>query len=257
MNVIEIKVDSAKRESLARAGFKLPAIYNGFLDRTSKFEGPLYVQGNAIYGSRLNVGAFCSIADAKLGNVSFGRYCAVAGNVAIGMHEHPTDWLTISRISHVPEMHDWQNILSRSVPERSNFKGTPFSRSSPETEIGNDVWIGYGAYIRAGVKIGNGAIIAAHSVVTKDVPAYSIAAGVPAKVVKMRFSNEIIDLSERVQWWSYCLLDVPSDLSDTKATLEKIDQLAREGRISLYFGETLTPNMIMSHHDKGMKNSTS
>lgn len=247
MSVVEVRIDPAVSAKLALDGFKLPAVAGSFLDHSSSFEGPLYVHGGTIYGSRLNIAAFCSIAGAKMGNVSFGRYCAVGENVAIGQHEHPTDWLTTSRISHVPGMHDWQNILSRDVPERKSFARTPFGGSNPETTVGNDVWIGYGAYIRAGVTIGNGAIVAARSVVTKDVPAYSIVAGTPAKVVRMRFPNDIIDLSERVRWWQYCLLDVQTDLSDPKGALEHIDQMAQEGRLAPYRGRALSPSDLMTY----------
>lgn len=67
--------------------------------------------------------------------------------------------------------------------------------------IGNDVWIGYEAIIRAGVKIGNGAIIGTRSIVTKDVQPYEIVAGTPAKVIRKRFDQETIELLEKLKWW--------------------------------------------------------
>ena len=78
------------------------------------------------------------------------------------------------------------------------FSGRP---ELPPTVIGDDVWIGYRAIINAGVTIGDGAIVAAHSVVTKDVPAYSIVAGVPAKVIGMRFSSQS-DIAKHVKMLS-------------------------------------------------------
>jgi virginiamycin A acetyltransferase len=69
--------------------------------------------------------------------------------------------------------------------------------------IGNDVWIGHNAIIVGEVNVGNGAIIAAGSVVTKDIPPFSIVAGVPAKVIKKRFSNEIINEIEFLKWWDF------------------------------------------------------
>jgi virginiamycin A acetyltransferase len=69
--------------------------------------------------------------------------------------------------------------------------------------IGNDVWIGYGALIMNGVTIGNGAIIAAGAVVVKDVPAYAIVAGNPAKVAKMRFDAKTIERLEKIAWWNW------------------------------------------------------
>lgn len=69
------------------------------------------------------------------------------------------------------------------------------------TDIGNDVWIGMNVTIMGGLKIGNGAIIAAHSVVTKDVPPYSIVAGVPARIIKYRFDDDKIQKIEKFEWW--------------------------------------------------------
>ena len=69
--------------------------------------------------------------------------------------------------------------------------------------IGNDVWIGYEAVIMAGVHIGNGAIIAARAVVTKDVPPYTIVGGVPARPIRKRFEEETIRKLETLKWWDW------------------------------------------------------
>src|SRR2546429_327143 len=71
--------------------------------------------------------------------------------------------------------------------------------------IGNDVWFGYGCIIKGGVTIGNGAIIAAGALVVKDVPAYSIVAGNPAKVVKMRFDIKTIERLQKIAWWDWSI----------------------------------------------------
>lgn len=69
--------------------------------------------------------------------------------------------------------------------------------------IGNDVWIGYEAVILSGVTIGDGAVIGARAVVTKDVPPYTIVGGVPAKTIRKRFPQETIDRLEKLQWWNW------------------------------------------------------
>lgn len=69
--------------------------------------------------------------------------------------------------------------------------------------VGNDVWFGYDSLVRNGVTIGNGAVIGARAVVVKNVPAYSIVAGNPAKVVKMRFDDKTIERLERIAWWDW------------------------------------------------------
>ena len=78
----------------------------------------------------------------------------------------------------------------------------------PSIEVGdividNDVWIGYEAVIMAGVHIGNGAIIAARAVVTKDVPPYTIVGGVPARPIRKRFDEEVIRKLETLKWWDW------------------------------------------------------
>ncbi len=72
-----------------------------------------------------------------------------------------------------------------------------------DTIVGNDVWIGRESLIMPGVKIGDGVIIAAHSVVTKDIEPYSIVGGTPAKLIRKRFDDELISLLFKVQWWNF------------------------------------------------------
>jgi serine acetyltransferase len=74
---------------------------------------------------------------------------------------------------------------------------------TPGVIIGNDVWIGMDATILSGVTVGNGAVIAAGSIVNKNIPAYAIVAGNPAKVVKYRFDQETIDKLQEMQWWDW------------------------------------------------------
>jgi virginiamycin A acetyltransferase len=78
--------------------------------------------------------------------------------------------------------------------------------------VGHDVWFGYDSLVMNGVTIGNGAIIAARAVVVKDVPAYSIVAGNPAKVVKMRFDNKTIDRLQKIAWWEWKIEKINKNL---------------------------------------------
>ncbi|MDD2495379.1 MAG: CatB-related O-acetyltransferase [Tissierellia bacterium] len=75
--------------------------------------------------------------------------------------------------------------------------------TTKECIIGNDVWIGSGAIVLRGTRIGDGAVIGANAVVTKDVPPYSIVVGIPAKIIKNRFSDKIITLLINSKWWNY------------------------------------------------------
>lgn len=176
-------------------------------DDQSWFEPPVAVSGTIRSHSFVQIGAFTSISGGVIGDVVMGRYCAVAPEVIIGAHEHPTDWLTVSRLTHVRGLHGWDELLKPDDLDRTRNNVMPFQGSIKRTTIGNDVWIGQGAFIRSGVTIGDGAIIAGRSVVTRDIPPYSIAAGMPATVKRLRFPEATVARLMDMQWWQYSLYD--------------------------------------------------
>ena len=94
-----------------------------------------------------------------------------------------------------PIFFDEWNLDPKHITEAWDKKG--------DIIIGNDVWIGYEALIMSGVTIGDGAIIGARAVVTKDVPPYTIVAGVPAKTIRRRFNDEVIETLQSAQWWNW------------------------------------------------------
>lgn len=120
-------------------------------------------------------------------NTTIGSFCSLAQYVMIGPGEHPVDYLSSSPCFYM-DIFGWKN-------RKCNFN------SGEPCHIGNDVWIGHGAFIKAGVNIGDGAIIAAGAVVTKDVPPYAIVGGVPAKIIRKRFSEEQIKDLLELKWW--------------------------------------------------------
>lgn len=117
-----------------------------------------------------------------------GKYCSISSNVYIGATMHQQSWGSTS-----PAVYD--PILN---PNSQRKDWLIYSN----TEIGNDVWIGTHVVIKTGVKIGDGAIIGSGAVVTKDVPPYAIVAGVPAKIMKYRFSYDIIEKLLKSKWWN-------------------------------------------------------
>lgn len=122
--------------------------------------------------------------------ISVGKYCSIASNVTfITGGIHPIDWVSL-----YPFRINWQL-------ENAYNDGMP-STNGPII-VGNDVWISTGVTILSGVRIGNGAVIASNSLVTKDVPNYAIVAGVPARLIKYRFSDEQIAHLEKIQWWNW------------------------------------------------------
>jgi acetyltransferase-like isoleucine patch superfamily enzyme len=124
-------------------------------------------------------------------NTEIGKFCSVASGVTIGLANHPTTYLSTS-----PIFYDTSQPLPSFLTDRKNKDS-----SSPMTDISSDVWIGQGAMIKAGLHIGVGAIVGAGAVVTKDVEAYSIVAGVPAKHIKYRFDKELRIKLLASKWW--------------------------------------------------------
>ncbi|WP_445776043.1 CatB-related O-acetyltransferase [Shewanella sp.] len=139
-----------------------------------------------IYNS--SIGKFTYFAGkGTVSNAIIGSYCSIADGVKIGIGLHPLDW-----ISTHPSTYSKNTIF----PYRLFSRTRPFTESETVT-IGNDVWIGLNVIILDGVNIGNGAVIAAGSIVTKDVENYAIVAGVPAKTIRYREQSELTS----IPWW--------------------------------------------------------
>ncbi len=161
-----------------------PALRNCSIDRTAAVGsgsncidvsmGKYSYMGNHNAVNTTQIGAYCSIAS----------FCAIGG----GGHE-------AGMVSSSPVFLDGRNALGK------NF--SRFTSTTKKVIIGNDVWIGEGVYIKEGVKIGDGAIIGAHSVVTKDVGPYSVVAGTPARHIRHRFDDDIIEKLEVIKWWDW------------------------------------------------------
>jgi len=95
--------------------------------------------------------------------------------------------------------------------------------------VGNDVWFGYDSFIRGGVNIGHGSIIAMRSTVVKDVPPYSIVAGNPAKVVKMRFDDKTIERLLQIAWWDWSIEKINKNLQTIcSADINQLEQAGLE-----------------------------
>ena len=171
-------------------------------------EPPCQISQAADLRGVFSIGAFSSISPTDgighfLHNVSIGRYCSIAAGVWVAPHEHPVSWLTTNAMSYIKAgAFGWaEKHLGRPFPAAGNCN---YSRN---VKIGNDVWIGRGAFVKGGVTIGDGAVVAAHAVVTKDVPPYAIVGGVPAKVIRYRFDEETIKELLELKWWNYDLAD--------------------------------------------------
>ena len=118
-----------------------------------------------------------------------GSFCSFGAEVRIFLGgEHRIDWVTTYPFTEL-----WESAGS--------FTGHPATKG--DIMIGNDVWIGYGVIILSGVAIGDGAVVGAGAVVSKDVPAYTIVAGNPAKPIRKRFDDQTIERLLKIAWWNW------------------------------------------------------
>lgn len=181
------------------------------------------------------VGENCQIFDdamlcySELGDMSYlsrrtsvfsskiGKYCSISWNVSIG-----------------PGNHDYRRVSQHAMMYASRFGMIDdisqrfYNQYDKEVVIGNDVWIGCNAVIMRGVHVGDGAVIGANSVITKDVDPYTIMGGVN-RFLKMRFSDEIVRRLMNIRWWDYPLPIVKKniELIAQRPTLEVLDTLER------------------------------
>ena len=197
-----------------------------------RLEPPCAITPTADLRGRFSVGAFSTLSPSGLTgrfihNAFLGRYVSIAGGVQIAPHEHPVDRITTSAISYESPDRLFGWFRDSTGGPRPQAKYADVER--PVT-IGNDVWIGQDAFIKGGVTIGDGAVIAAHAVVTKDVPPYAIVGGVPAKTIRSRFDEETIKEMVELKWWNYDLAEMGElDWSDVKGSLAQIKAKIADG----------------------------
>ena len=142
-----------------------------------------------------------------------GKFTSISFDVKIGLVAHPLDYLSTSPI-----------LYSK---RRGWLKETIYNDSqSGFVEIGNDVLISANAIILAGVKIGDGAVIGAGALVNRDVPPYAIVAGVPAKIIRYRFTEEVINKLLKIKWWDLSkdnILKHQSNFNDVQSFVDQYE----------------------------------
>lgn len=167
-------------------------IGNITIGNNSKIVAGALLEGEIVIGKYTSINGPNTDLICKLNNIQIGNFCSIARNVTFQEFNHDFNRLTSYFIN--------ANMFGKSNLDDIVSKGS--------IVLGHDVWIGTHSVVLSGVKIGTGAVIAANSVVVNDIPAYAIAGGNPAKVIKYRFSDEIIDKLLSSNWWEKSKTDI-------------------------------------------------
>ncbi len=171
------------------------------------------------FGRYCEVGARTKVAESSFGDYAYvvndsdiiytdiGKFCSIAAHTRINPGNHPLERVALSHFTYRSSAYDMG-------PDDGSFFDW---RRSFRCVMGNDVWIGHGAVVLPGVKLGNGAAVGAGAIVTKDVPPFAIVVGNPGKVLRYRFQPAIIAALERIAWWDWPHERLRSGLADFRA----------------------------------------
>lgn len=187
-------------ETVIEPGVKLRQAVVG---KCCELLGDTYVEYSEV-GDFSYLGHGCMVADA-----SIGKFCAIAAGVRIGAPNHPIERPSLHRFTYCPEYY------AEGVERDHEFFA---KRRADRVVIGNDVWIGHGVLVLPGVTVGDGAVLAGGAVVTKDVAPYTIVGGVPARMIRERFSREIAEQLARIAWWDWPIETIMARLPEFRSS---------------------------------------
>lgn len=174
----------------------------------------------------LRMGAFSYAVSGYYFGVEIGRYVSIGESVQVGRGSHPVNWASTSPVLY--QRHE--SVLDFTVEQARDYTPqTPYI-APKKTIIGNDVYIGHGAFIMQGVRVGDGAVIGAQSVVTKDVPSYSVVAGNPATIRRMRFEDKLVERFILSPWWRYAFWDLRHlSIVNPESFIAGVEEMAGRG----------------------------
>jgi acetyltransferase-like isoleucine patch superfamily enzyme len=222
MKLEDIHIDSIQNETNGVAHpFPLIRLLPGAKIFKSTVKGPLYMNRYAQIGPEVAIGKYSGLNESTyIARADVGAFCAFGARTAINPFNHPTDWLSIHEFQYHPNSYDWVDEY------KSMQRLSRAPEMLPRVRIGNDVWTGHNVNVLSGVSVGDGAIIAAGAVVTKDVPPYAIVAGVPATIKSFRFSEAVIARLIRSQWWDLELSQLSGlPFKDVERSLDAIERI--------------------------------
>lgn len=173
-------------------------------DSKKNLPEPAFILDKSTIGNSCKIGKGCYLFNTEIGDYTYlstnvsmmncvvGKFCSIAQGTCVSLGTHPSSKFVSTHPA----------FFSTNKQNGMTFSDSCYFEEMGKSNIGNDVWIGVNAIIMDNVNIGNGAIIGAGCVVTKDIPPYAIAVGVPAKVIRYRFKAEEIAFLEEFKWWN-------------------------------------------------------
>ena len=200
-------------------------------------EPPVRIADTKIFHD-FSIGAFSYLSGGFFYHSHIGRYCSFANQIHMGQGNHPMNWLSTHPFQYQKGIFNVNRnfeYFTQYNEDQSLVINAPESIKPGKVFVGNDCWIGTGVYIKNGITIGSGAVVGARSVVTKDLPPYSIAVGSPAKVIKYRFDDSIIQKLLEVEWWDYAPWQLRKvDFSNIVVAIDQILELRSENTLKYH-----------------------
>lgn len=202
----------------------------------------LFITGGGLW----SMGAFSYSQSSLPPETETGRYCSISNAVAAFNSEHPADWVSVSPFSYNPDAAPIFRQAIEDAPRGDLYRPAAYDdRSRAPIRIGHDVWIGQHVQLKKGIRIGNGAVVAAGAVVTRDVEPYSIVGGVPARLLRRRFDDATVERLERVQWWQYNFTDFSGlDPANVARFLDGVEERLAAGELQSYTPGAVTLRTI-------------
>lgn len=235
-----IKLTKKIIENLSQRGVSMFLREGTELPSNTVLEPPCSLKWMNIRHS-LHLGAFSYGVTGFYFGCRVGRYCSFGEEVQIGRHPHAMHWMSTSPYFYSP----YKSILDMDLPKgieltpAHDFKRKTRPVTAKLTTIGNDVWIGHGAFILPGVTIGDGAVVGAMAVVTKDVPPYAVVVGSPARITKFRFPDNQVKALIASKWWEFAPWDLKGAPVDNIPAFIKFVGELRKQNTPVYRPETI------------------
>jgi acetyltransferase-like isoleucine patch superfamily enzyme len=200
-------------------------------------------------GPLWTMGAFSYSQSTLPPETSAGRYCSFAHGITAFNSEHPTGWVSTSPFSYNPDSAPTFRLALEKAGKSATFVPRAYDdRGAAPIVIGHDVWIGQNVLLKRGIRIGDGAVVAAGSVVTRDVGPFSVVGGVPAREIRRRFPDPVVRRLQELAWWRYSFTDFCDlDIRSPSLFLDGLERKLEQGDLRPYTPGAVTLAVIRRH----------